>query len=294
MDQDDCTVTVRMAQGSEKGEQLRRWRTVYRHTLPVRIMHWVNFLCLSLLLLSGLQIFNAHPSLYWGEASHFDTPLLRMEARRTDEGVRGITTVFGHEFDTTGFLGASSGSSGELEQRGFPAWATVPGPRWLAMGRRWHFFFAWLFVINGVAYVGYALWSRHVSRDLLPTRRDWRNVGKSVVDHALLRHTGGEAAGSYNVLQKLSYLAVIFVLGPLVVLMGLAMSPQMNTVLGWSLDLVGGRQSARTVHFLVALAFVLFFLVHVFQVVITGAANNLRSMITGRYRIEQSEGGEDG
>lgn len=277
-----------MAEDSDSGEERRPARTIYRHRLPVRIMHWVNFLCLFLLLLSGFQIFNAHPALYWGEVSHFDDPLLAMEARRTEAGMRGVTTVFGHEFDTTGFFGASQ-REGELEQRAFPDWLTVPGPRWLAMGRRWHFFFAWLFVLNGLAYVTWSLWSRHLTRDLLPTRRDWRSTGRSIVEHALLRRPRGEEAKHYNVLQKLSYLGVIFMLGPLAVLMGLAMSPHMNTVLGWSVDAVGGRQSARTVHFLVALAFVLFFLVHVFQVLVTGVVNNLRSMITGRYRIENGE-----
>lgn len=157
------------------------------------------------------------------------------------------------------------------------------------MGRRWHFFFAWAFVINGLAYVAYAAFSRHVTRDLLPTRRDWRGLGRSIVDHALLRHPTGEAATRYNVLQKLSYLTVIFALGPLVVLMGLGMSPRMNSVLGWLLDLVGGRQSARTLHFLIAMAFIAFFLVHIFEVLVTGAVNNVRSMITGRYRIGSEE-----
>lgn len=264
-------------------------RTIYRHTLPVRVMHWINFVCMFLLLLSGLQIFNAHPALYWGEASDFDNPLLAMEARPAADGLKGVTTVLGHEFETTGFLGVSGDGEGGPEQRGFPAWLTVPGPRWLAMGRRWHFFFAWIFVINGLAYVAYSLYGRHMTRDLLPTRSDWRSSGRSIIDHALLRRPKGEEATRYNILQKLSYLGVAFVLGPLVVLMGLAMSPHMNTTLGWSLDLVGGRQSARTIHFLVALAFVAFFLVHIFEVLVTGVVNNLRSMITGRYCIEPAE-----
>jgi len=262
------------------------YRTIYRHRAPVRIMHWINVICLFLLLFSGFQIFNAHPALYWGETSHFESPLLAMEARPRSEGIRGVTTIFGRDFDTTGFLGASRNSDGDLQPRAFPTWLTLPGPQWLAMGRRWHFFFGWLFVINGLVYVAYAVWSRHVTRDLLPTRRDWRGVGRSIVDHVLFRHPKGEAATCYNVLQKLSYLAVVFVLGPLVVLTGLGMSPNMNAVLGWSLDLAGGRQSARTLHFVVALAFIAFFFVHLFEVVVTGAVNNIRSMITGRYRVE--------
>lgn len=274
---------------SVMGNQRHRSRTIYRHALPVRIMHWVNFLCLSVLLLSGLQIFNAHPALYWGEVSHFDDPLLSMEARSTDAGVRGVTVVLGREFDTTGFLGAST-REGVIERRAFPDWLTVPGPRWLAMGRRWHFFFAWLFVLNGLAYVAWSLWSRHLTRDLVPTRRDWRSTGRTIIDHALLRRPKGEEAERYNVLQKLSYLVIIYVLGPSIVLMGIAMSPQMDVALGWLLDLVGGRQSARTIHFVIALGLVLFFLVHIFQVLVTGVVNNLRSMITGRFRIDDAEG----
>ena len=94
-------------------------------------------------------------------------------------------------------------------------------------------------------------------------------------------------------LQKLSYLIVIFVLGPAMVLMGLAMSPRMDSVLGWLLDLVGGRQSARTIHFVIAGLFVAFVLVHLFEVVVSGIVNELRSMITGRYRIPAQSGEAD-
>lgn len=276
-----------MAQAGKRAKK-EGGRTIFRHAWPVRVMHWINFACMFLLLLSGFQIFNAHPALYWGETSRFEEPLMSMEFRRSGDEGRGVTTVFGHEFDTTGFLGASRDGDG-LERRGFPAWLTIPGNRWLAMGRRWHFFFAWLFVINGLAYAAYSVASRHISQDLWPTKRDWRNIGRSVIDHVMLRHPAGEAATRYNVLQKLSYLLVVFVFGPLVVLMGLAMSPRMDSVLGWLLDLTGGRQSARTIHFLLALAFLAFFAVHIFEVLVTGAVNNLRSMITGRYRIRRGE-----
>jgi thiosulfate reductase cytochrome b subunit len=157
------------------------------------------------------------------------------------------------------------------------------------MGRRWHFFFAWLFVLNGIVYLVHSLASRHVQRDLKPTREDWRGIWRSVKDHLLFRHPRGEAARHYNVLQKLSYLLLIFGLFPLVLVTGLAMSPGLNSILpGW-VDLLGGRQSARTLHFIAAWALVLFVLIHVVQVVVTGFWNNLRSMITGRYRIT-SEG----
>lgn len=261
-------------------------RVVYRHTLPLRVMHWINAICLLILLGSGLQIFNAHPALYWGRASHFDRPWLSLGATRANTGeLRGVTQLGSHRLDTTGWFGVSE-VNGRTTVRGFPSWATIPGSRWLAMGRGWHFFFAWLFAINGVCFVLYALWTRHLTRDLVPTRRDWRGIGRSIIEHALLRHPKGEAALRYNVLQRLAYLVVIFVFGGGVVLMGLAMSPRMDSVLGWLVDAAGGRQSARSIHFLFAMGFIAFFLIHIFEVIVSGVGNNLRSIITGRYAIE--------
>jgi thiosulfate reductase cytochrome b subunit len=145
-------------------------------------------------------------------------------------------------------------------------------------------------LINGLCYVAYSAATRHLSRDLAPDRHDWRAFGRSLVDHLRFRHPTGEAAKRYNVLQKLTYLAVIFILLPLVILMGIAMSPWMDTVLpGW-VDLFGGRQSARTIHFVVAWLLVAFVLIHVFEVVISGLWNHMRSMITGRYRIRMEQG----
>lgn len=116
-------------------------RLIYRHTRAVRIMHWVNFLCLLVLLMSGFQIFNAHPSLYWGERSDRDRPLLAITADVSGSGQpKGTTSVFGHEFNTTGVLGVSKDSQDRWSSRGFPAWATLPSERWLAMARRWHLF----------------------------------------------------------------------------------------------------------------------------------------------------------
>lgn len=260
----------------------------YRHPLPVRIAHWLNALCLFVLLLSGLQIFNAHAALYWGAASDFDDPWLSIGATLTPEGPRGRTEVLGRSFDTGGVLG-TSGDAAAPEQRAFPTWLTIPGPRWLAMGRRWHFFFAWLLVINAAFYLAWSTASGHLRR-LWPGRVDWRRLGLSLRDHLLLRHASGEAATRYNILQKLAYLAVIFGLGPLIVLTGLCMSPRMDTVLEPLLDLFGGRQSARSLHFLAAAGFVLFALVHVFQVLVSGPWNNLRSMITGHYDYRAAPG----
>ena len=295
----DDTVTMDDAQGGIRPPPRTddRIRVIHRHRLPVRIMHWINAICLLVLLGSGLQIFNAHPALYWGQKSTFDKPWLAMGARQDAHGQwRGVTTIGSHRFDTTGLFGISS-MHGRQMMRGFPAWMTIPGPQWLSMGRRWHFFFAWLFVINGFCFAAYALIGRHFRNDLAPTKTDWRGIGRSIIDHALLRHPKGEAAARYNVLQKLTYLIVIFGFGPLIVLMGLAMSPRMDSVLGWLVDLVGGRQSARTIHFILAWGFVAFFLIHIFEVLVSGAGNELRSIITGRFAIEEDapkEGGDDG
>jgi thiosulfate reductase cytochrome b subunit len=260
-------------------------RLVYRHRWPVRIMHWINAVCLLVLLGSGLQIFNAHPSLYWGNRSDPGKAWLSLHGGQDATGeVRGMAIIGGHAFDTTGVLGASK-VDGKWAARGFPAWATIPGPGWLAMGRRWHFFFAWLFVLNGVAYVGWSLASRHLSRDLVPDRRDWRGLGRSVVDHLRFRHAQGEDALRYNVLQRLAYLVAVFVFGGGIVLMGLLMSPRMDAVLGGLVEAVGGRQSARTIHFVIAMGFIAFVIVHVVEVLISGPLDQLRGMITGWYRI---------
>ena len=260
----------------------------YRHTLPVRIMHWINVLALTVLLMSGLNIFNAHPSLNWGKSSYTGTPaVLEIGAIEDAAGKStGITRVFGHEFVTTGFLGVSKNRGGELVERAFPWWLTIPDNQWLSMARRWHLFFAWVFVINGLCYVGYSMASRHLARDIAPTQPELRAIGQSIIDHVKFKHPTGEAAKRYNVLQKLAYLSVIFVLLPLIIVMGFAMSPSLDALWpGW-IDVVGGRQSARTIHFIVAWLLVAFVLIHVFEVIVSGFWNHMRSMLTGRYRID--------
>jgi thiosulfate reductase cytochrome b subunit len=247
-------------------------------------MHWINVVSVTILLMSGLNIFNAHPALYWGKDSHFSGPWLSIRAEDTPAGPVGVTTVAGRSWRTTGVLGLSQ-ADGQAKSRGFPSWATIPGPQWLAMARHWHFFFAWVFVLNGGAYLLYAFASRHLKRDLLPTRDELRGIGGSIKDHLRFRHPSVDAAKRYNVLQNLAYLTVIFVLLPLVVVAGLAMSPRLDAVFpGW-VDLLGGRQSARSLHFVAAAGLLLFALVHLFEVIVAGAWNELRSMITGWYAI---------
>jgi thiosulfate reductase cytochrome b subunit len=259
----------------------------YRHSLPVRIAHWLTVITLPILLMSGLNIFNANPELHWGKSTYDGfPPVLEIRGKENGDGdLIGVTRILGHEITTTGFLGASNDSEGELESRGFPSWLTIPGSKWLSMARRWHLFFAWMLVITGICFVGYSIYSRHLQRDLMPTGEDWRSIGKTLKEHLLLRHPTGEAAKYYNVLQKLAYLSVIFLLIPLVILNGFGMSPGLDALLpGW-IDIFGGRQSMRTIHFVISWALVAFAAVHLFQVIVNGFWNNLRSMITGKYRI---------
>jgi len=261
----------------------------YRHTLPVRVMHWINVVALTILLMSGLQIFNAHPALYWGKSSYSGKPpLLQITARNDEEGPIGVTRVFGHEFNTTGVLGLSE-HNGRLQALAFPRWITIPGYYSLATARSWHFFFAWVFVLNGITYLAYSIYSRHLTRDLLPAGPELKTIGASIKDHLLLRHPTGDASKRYNVLQKLAYVAVIFILLPLVILMGWAMSPWLDSILpGW-VDFFGGRQAARAIHFIVAWLLVAFFLIHVFEVIVSGFWNHMRSMITGQFRVKEQE-----
>ena len=259
---------------------------VYRHTVLTRVTHWINVVCITFLILSGLQIFNAHPALYIGSASNFDNPVLAMTARRGEDGKPvGETKILGATFNTTGVLGLST-TAGRPEARGFPSWLTVPSYRDLATGRRWHFFFAWLFVINGLVYLIASVLNRHVTRDLIPSWSEVRGIGRSIIDHARLRFSHGR---DYNVLQKVTYLGVIFIVLPLMVLTGLTMSPGIDAAVPWLVEVFGGRQTARTIHFICASLIVLFIVVHLVMVLISGVSNNVRSMITGRYRVDSPE-----
>jgi thiosulfate reductase cytochrome b subunit len=221
-------------------------RLIKRQKLSTRITHWVWAVCLFFLLLSGLQIFNAHPALYIGDQSGF------------------------------GFNNAI------LEIEGFPGWATLPSTQDLATGRVIHFFFAWIFVATLLIWLIASLRNRHLRKDLLPNSKDVKNFGSDVRDHLKFKlvHTV-----RYSPLQKLAYGGVLFVLFPLIILTGLTMSPGMNAVLPWLLEVFGGRQTARSIHFITMALLVGFFVVHMAMIVVAGPLNEIRSIITGRYRL---------
>ncbi|WP_257539995.1 cytochrome b/b6 domain-containing protein [Sphingobium sp. CFD-1] len=227
-------------------------RMVQRHRLSTRLWHWANVLLLYTLFTSGLGIFNAHPRLYWGQ--------------------------YGANFDHAW-----------LELDRFPGWITLPALYNLAISRHWHLTAAPILIVSLLAYMLWSLGNGHIGKDLLFRRGELApaHLWRDVKDHVRLRFPRGEAALHYNVLQKASYMAVIFLLLPLVILTGLTMSPGMNAAWPWLIDLFGGRQSARSLHFLAAFALMAFFLVHILMVLLAGPLNEIRSMLTGKYRLPE-------
>jgi thiosulfate reductase cytochrome b subunit len=275
---------------SLEGQAVSRQEVIYRHSAAVRVTHWVNVVALLVLLMSGLQIFNAHPALYVGSKSNFDDPVVAMGPMRYDEDLVGVTSIAGWTIDTTNLFGLAHLPNGDYDVRGFPWSVTLPCHRDLSTGRRWHFFFAWLFVINGLFYLTYTFASGHLRKDLAPSTHELTHIGASIWEHIRLKFPQGEEARHYNVLQKLAYLVVVLVLLPLMLVTGLAMSPGMDAGYPFLLDIFGGRQSARTIHFITASGIVLFVVVHLVMVLISGVWNNLRSIITGRYAIKLPKG----
>jgi thiosulfate reductase cytochrome b subunit len=257
---------------------------IFRQSIFTRVTHWTWAIALFFLLLSGLQIFNAHPTLYIGQESGFTeetrNAVLEIYAVNRDGATVGQTRIFGQTFDTTGVLG-KSGPEARPQFIGFPAWATIPSTRDLATGRVVHFFFAWILVIALAVWLVASLVNGHLWRDVILKPRDLRDLPRDIVDHAVLRFKHGR---TYSPLQKVAYGAVFFVLLPLIILTGLTMSPGLNASWPWLLDIFGGRQTARTLHFVAMVGLVLFFVVHIIMVVLANPINELRSMITGYYR----------
>lgn len=232
---------------------------VRRHRLSTRLWHWVNAATWAIMTMSGLMIFNAHPRLYWGQyGANPDKAWLQI---------------------------------GEMDGIAFPGWITIPSDYSLADARLWHLAFAWVLAFGLLTYLVWSLFNRHIARDLHITREEWRpsHILADVKDHAALRFPTGAAALRYNVLQKLAYCGVLFGLLPLVILTGLAMSPGMDAAWPLLIDLFGGRQSARSLHFLGMAGLVGFFVVHIVMVALAGPVNEIRSMITGRYRLPKDK-----
>jgi thiosulfate reductase cytochrome b subunit len=260
----DVTLGKRRPAPAPTGEAAPKKFSYHRHSALVRATHWINVACIVLLLMSGMAIFNAHPALYAGAQSDFADPLLN--------------------------LGVSSPDAKVLS-RPFPSWLT--GGLELANGRRWHLFVIWVFILNGLVYFLASLLDEHIWHDLLPHRWQLKlgEVAKTIRHHLRLTFPHQH---DYNVLQKFVYLAMIFVILPGIILTGLSMSPGIDAIAPWLGNIFGGRQSARTFHFVFATLVVLFIVVHVGLVILSGFWNNMRSMITGEYEIDPEEEAPDG
>jgi thiosulfate reductase cytochrome b subunit len=260
-------------------------RTVYRHSITTRLTHWGFFVAFLVLVSSGLQIFNASPYL---DASDKSDPGRRVLAIDSTDAHAGTTTVFGHTFYTTGWLGFTDDGMGGKTDRAFPGWITIPAFQSLADGRLWHLFFAWVMVICGSAYM-ISGFKRGDLQELILRPADVPKILPMQLYYFGLRKEP-PPHGKYNPLQKTAYTIVLFVFAPLIVLTGLALSPGFDAMFHPITSMFGGRQFARLWHFVIMLMLIGFFIVHVSLVATQGVFNHIRSMITGRYRLGAHDG----
>lgn len=225
---------------------------ILRHALATRLWHWINAVAVFVLIGSGLGISNAHPRLYWGAyGANFDHAWARLPH--------------------------------------FPGWVTIPASYNLALSRRWHLFFALVLAFALLGFMLASVVNGHFRRDLRLRAADLapRHLIADVRAHLAFRFHDPARPGAYNLLQKLSYVAVICIALPLVIVTGLAMSPGMDAAWPWLLAVTGGRQSARSLHFIAMTAIAGFATVHLALVILSGAWNGVRSMVTGRWRVPE-------
>ena len=262
---------------------------VYRHSVAARTAHWLWALSILVLVMSGLQIFNASPNLDASDKSDATRRVLAIDAHQKPDGaVVGTTTVFGHAFTTTHLLGYTAGGDGSEAPRAFPSWVTLPGTQDLADGRRWHILFAWGLVFAMGVYLVSALF-RGSLKELLLRPSDLPKLWPMQMYYFKLRKDP-PPHGTYNPLQKLAYTGILFVVFPLVVLTGLALAPGVDAAAPWLTQAFGGRQFARLWHFALMALLVIYTGGHIALVIMTGAWNNTRSMITGRFVLGPHDG----
>lgn len=264
---------------------------VYRHRLPVRLWHWVNAVAIITLFMSGLMIFNAHPRAYWG---HYganatgapDPAWIEIGPNAAGSGEIRLPGL-GITIPTDGVFGRAEDGDGVSRNRAFPYWMTLPQTYELAAARGLHFFAAWFFAFGFLIFFLWAIFSRHASRDLTPALKELspKHLLHEVVEHAQLKFPTGLAAARFNTLQRISYFVVILLFVPTMILTGLCMSPGMNSAAPWLIDLFGGRQSARSIHFIICWSLFGFVIIHLIMVVLAGPVNEIRSMITGWFKL---------
>ena len=229
-----------------------------RHAAFVRVTHWITVISFVALLVTGVEILISHPRFYWGEVGNSLTPPLFKIPIPSSRST--VPTGYGYVLP---------------DQNGW--------------SRYLHFEAAWALVLTGLVYFIFGLWTRHFRKNLFPppSDRTWAAFRHVIAKHLRLEPPDEDDARSYNVLQRVTYLLVIFVLFPLIVWTGLAMSPAFNSAVPWLVDGLGGRQSARTLHFFVSMALVLFLFVHVAMVVVTGFTKRMREMVTGSAPVQE-------
>jgi thiosulfate reductase cytochrome b subunit len=223
-----------------------------RHSALVRVTHWITAICFLALLVTGIEILISHPRFYWGETGNINiTPLFKIPIPASRSMV---PTGYGYVLP---------------DQNGW--------------SRSLHFQTAWAAVLTGLLYVMWSLFSGHLRKSLLPRGADlsWRSFSASIADHLRFKRPSDDEAWSYNLLQRLSYLAVIFVLFPLIIWTGLAMSPAVASVFPSAVSVLGGQQSARTIHFFVTVLLSLFLVVHIVMICFAGFKSRMRAMIAG-------------
>jgi thiosulfate reductase cytochrome b subunit len=223
-----------------------------RHAALVRVTHWITAICFLALLISGAEIVISHPRFYWGETGHdLTSPLFKIPIPASRNLV---PTGYGYVLP---------------DQNGW--------------SRYLHFQAAWAAVLTGLVYAIWGLWTGHFRSNLFPdpSDRTWQAVARMISKHLRFKQPDESEAFSYNVLQRGSYLFVIFVLFPLVIWTGLAMSPGFDSAFPLTVNSLGGRQSARTLHFFVSAILLLFLIVHIAMVVLAGFTSRMRAMITG-------------
>ncbi|MGC2619999.1 MAG: cytochrome b/b6 domain-containing protein [Acidobacteriaceae bacterium] len=236
-----------------------------RHAAVVRITHWLTVLAFLALLVTGLGIVISHPRFYWGETGNVNMkPLFTIPIPASRKSV------------PTGYQYIMPDANG-----------------W---GRFLHFEAAWLLVLTAAVYGIWGLGRGHFRREILPAKgqRGWQAYSTRVRQYLRRGPPAADEARSYNVLQRTAYAAVIFVLFPGVIWTGLALSPAFDSVFPWAVNVLGGRQSARTLHFFITWALVAFVVVHVAMVYVAGFRSRMRGMILGRPKSDEGTTGERG
>ena len=230
----------------------------YRHSYNARICHWIMALSFFYLLYSGIMIFLHFPELYWGKV-----------------GFQGYPAIFRLED-----WGISWERAEELGDR-----------RW---GRNYHYMFAWVFVLNGIIFLAWNAWQKKFYRKMLPSHDQLTlvNLTSETKKHIRFKpHTGSEAK-RYNLLQKLTYLVVLFLLFPFMIISGFAQMPAFTAIAPELIDMFGGRQTARTLHVICSVLLSVFVIVHLVEIVVEGLVNQIRSMITGKYKVSEESAGD--